>query len=722
MTAPDRATEPVAWAHGEGVVAHLGDDSLSLLLVSDGGVPAVAHWGAPLGPGPLDLAALERPIPVAALDVEVPVGIVAEAAAGWFGRPGLEGHRSGREFAPRFRLDRSEVAEPGVARFDLSDPIAALTLTLEVTVESGPLVQVRVVVTNVGSTPYELSALRLGFGVADGATELATFGGRWGLELLEHRAHWDRTSVVVENRRGKTSHERLGAVVVGSSGFGNQRGEVWAAHLGWSGNYEFICDAVTDGRRTIAAGELLAAGEITLDPGASYETPPLYLAYSGAGTNGVSRAFHAYQRSRSRTRPEPRPVQLNTWEAVYFDHDGDRLGLLADVAAECGIERFVLDDGWFGGRRSDQAGLGDWWVSDEVWPAGLGALVDRVTKLGMEFGLWVEPEMVNPDSDLYRRHPDWVLGDARYPLVLGRQQLVLDLGRADVRDHLFEAIDDLLGTYDISYLKWDHNRDLVAAATAEEGRAGRSGVHAQTVGTYELIDRLRRAHPRVDIETCASGGGRIDLGILARTDRVWASDSIDALDRLAIQRGFSLLFPPEVMGSHIGSPVAHVTGRQHRLGFRAASALFGWMGVEWNLLDASPEDRDQLQTVIEVHKRHRHLLHHGDVLRVDHPDPTVDVHGVLAADRSEALVAVSRVASGDSLHTAAVLVADLDPDRTYRLSVVDLGEPLGRARRQPAWLGGGLTMTGRQLAAVGVRAPVLDPESALVIHLEAVTS
>ncbi len=723
---------------GSPTVVHLGDDSVSFLVVSDGGMPVVAHWGRALGPDPLDPACLERPVPHAGLDADAPVGLVAEAGGGWFGRPGIEGGRQGRDFAPRFRLVGTETetgpemaigegSAPRGVRFELVDDVAELGLVIEVALNPGPVLAARATVTNRGAEPYELTALRLSVPVGDAALEAMTLGGRWGFELAEHRADWERSAVVVENRRGKTSHERVGAMLVGSPGFADERGQVWATHLAWSGNYELMADSVTDGRRVIMAGELLGPAEVVLGEGDRYATPWLHLAYSDAGTNPISRAFHRHHRAGRNDRV--RPVQLNTWEAVYFDHDLDRLGELAETAAKCGIERFVLDDGWFGARRDDRAGLGDWWVSPDVWPSGLGPLVDRVTGLGMEFGLWVEPEMVNPDSDLHRRHPDWVLADRRYPPVLGRNQLVLDLGRDEVRRYLFDAIDRLLTDHDIRYLKWDHNRDLVAPASGRDdpGRpAGVSGVHAHTLGVYELLDRIRAAHPGVDIESCASGGGRIDLAILARTDRVWASDSIDALDRLAIQRGFSLLFPPEVMGTHIGSPVAHLTGRRHDLPFRAASALFGWLGVEWNLLDATVEERARLTTAIETHKRFRPLLHGGDVLRVDHPDPTVDVHGVVAADRSEAIVAVSRLRSGPSQHTAAVVVAGLDPDRRYRIVPIDvdgsgLTGPVGRtagAKRQPRWLDGELVMTGRQLGAVGFRAPVLAPETSFVVHLD----
>ena len=504
-------------------------------------------------------------------------------------------------------------------------------------------------------------------------------------------------------------------VFAGTPSFTEHSGEVWGCHIGWSGNFELVCDSVTDGRRSLQVGELLASGEVCLGPGESYEMPDVYATYAPNGLNAVSNSFHAFMRARPQHPSTPRPVLLNIWEAVYFDHDLDALRGLADIAAQCGVERFVVDDGWFHARRNDDAGLGDWWVDTEVWPSGLSPLIEHVRGLGMQFGIWVEPEMVNPDSDLYRDHPDWTLVDPRYPAVFGRNQLVLDLGRTEVREYLFGLLDALLRDHDIAYVKWDMNRDLVAATSA-----GRAGVHRQTLGVYDLFDRLRAGHPGVEFETCASGGGRVDFGIFERTDRAWTSDSIDALDRQQIQRGFSLLFPPELMGSHIGSPIAHTTGRSHGLGFRAIAALFGSLGIEWNLLKASAEDRADVAAIVALHKELRPLLHHGTVVRVDHPDPEILVHGVVALDQSSAVFACTRLSSGSSLHAAPLRLVGLDPARTYDVSLVPIGGMTHRnARQQPAWLTEGLQMTGLQLSSLGFSAPILSPETSILLRLTA---
>lgn len=698
------------------VIAHLRTDATSIVLISDGGMPVLAHWGQALGNEPIDPAIFERPVVGGGLDLDPPVGIISEAALGWFGRPGIEGSRPGGiDFAPRFTLVSSEQTGNSLVAH-LTDEKAQLGLSIEIELAPSNVAVFCAELENTGDDPYRIAAFRLSLPIAQEAEELLTIGGRHAYEFAETRTPWNQVCLTVENRHGKTSHERLGVVFAGTAGFSEQRGNVWGCHIGWSGNYELVCDAVTDARKVIQVGELLLPGEIELDPGSTYRTPPVYASYSSTGLNSISRQFHSFLRARPHHPKLPRPIHLNTWEAVFFDHSLEKLAALADTAAAAGIERFVLDDGWFGSRRDDSKGLGDWWVSPDVWPDGLAPLIDHVKSLGMDFGIWVEPEMVNPDSELYLEHPDWALVDQRYPHVLGRNQLVLDISKPEVEQHIFGQLDALLRDHDIAYLKWDHNRDLVSPASS-----GRAGAHAQTEALYRLLDRIRDAHPSVDIETCASGGGRVDFGILDRTDRVWTSDSIDALDRHSIQRGYSLVFPPELMGTHIGTPTSHTTGRHHRLSFRAAAAFFGSLGVEWNILEASTSELDALARLIDLHKKHRGLLHRGNVLRLDHPDPTVEVSGVLAQDASEGLMSVTRLVSGPSHHTAPVRIPGLHADQTYRIRhVAELGEPIGLARKAPSWFGAEILMTGRQLSGTGLSFPQLNPESTLLIHIEIV--
>ena len=300
-------------------------------------------------------------------------------------------------------------------------------------------------------------------------------------------------------------------MAAGTPGFGFRHGEVWATHLAWSGDKRQWAESSALGASTLGSGELLAAGELSLQPQQSYTSPWTVAVYSAAGLDGLSDRLHPWIRSWS-TISRPRPVVLNTWEAVYFDHDLPTLTRLVEAAAEVGVERFVLDDGWFTGRTDDRRALGDWFVDSQKWPAGLSPLINVVHDAGLEFGLWVEPEMVSLDSDLARDHPDWVVGPI--DALTWRFQRVLDLGNPAAFDYLFSRIDALLAEYPIAYLKWDHNRDLLGGSA-----------HRQTAALYRLIDALRAAHPDVEIESCASGGARIDLGILERVDRVWTSDT-----------------------------------------------------------------------------------------------------------------------------------------------------------------------------------------------------
>jgi alpha-galactosidase len=396
-----------------------------------------------------------------------------------------------------------------------------------------------------------------------------------------------------------------------------------------------------------------------------------------------------------------------------MDHDLGTLTALADAAAEVGVERFVLDDGWFRGRRTDLAGLGDWEVDPEVWPEGLHPLVDHVKRLGLDFGLWVEPEMVNDDSDLARAHPEWVLRGRSSAAPEWRHQQVLDLQQPGAYAHVRDQLMALLDAYDIAFLKWDHNRDLVDVA-----HAGRPAAHGQTVAFYRLLDELRAARPDLEIESCASGGGRVDLEVLMRTDRVWPSDTIDAVERQRIQRWTSLLVPPELLGAHLGGPVAHTTGRRHGTGFRAATALLGHFGIEWDLRGLDAVERAEVAAWVALHKELRPLVSTGRLVRGDHADPAVLVTGVVAPDRCEAWFVVATVDTTVTQSVGAVLLPGLDPDRTYLVADRTPSGDGHRAGIGSTWIDGdGVVLGGRALAEVGVRLPATAPETARVLRV-----
>ena len=681
------------------VLHRLSSDRLTVVVDDSSAVPALVHWGPDPGAPPAGAGALmDRGLPPSTLDVDVPLALVS-VVVGDPGRPGLAGCRpDGSAAHPVFRALSCDV-DDGAVRFAAADEEAGLRL--DGRLQLGPTLAVAVSLTNTGSTPYLLQRLAVTLPLPPDADELLVFEGRWCAEMTPVRRKWTSGTVLAENRRGRTSHDHVPVAFAGRRGFGEASGPVHGFHLAWSGNSEVVLEQRSDGRRVAHLGELLLPGEVVVAPGETHDAPVVHGVW-GDGLVAASAGFHAEVRRHLPSRP--RPVTLNTWEAVYFDHDATVLRALADQAASVGVERFVLDDGWFGGRRDDTAGLGDWWVSPDAHPDGLGPLIDHVRSLGMEFGIWVEPEMVNPDSELFRAHPDWVLGR---PDVLGRNQLVLDLSIGACWTHLHDALDRLLADHDIAYVKWDMNRDLAGA-----------GAHAQVVALYRLLDALRAAHPDVEIESCASGGGRADLAILQRTCRVWASDCNDALERQVIQRGFSHLLPPEVVGAHIGPTRAHTTGRSQRLAFRAATALFGHLGIEWNLLDASERHLDALRWWIERHKELRPLLHGGDAVRLDRVDDSSLAHGVVAVDRSEALFALVQLTQSRRTTPAPVRLAGLDPDRTYRVEhLAAPGQVLGWGR-QPAWLtDGSVEASGSWLMAVGLQPPLQHPESAVLLRL-----
>ena len=442
----------------------------------------------------------------------------------------------------------------------------------------------------------------------------------------------------------------------------------------------------------------------------------MYLAASQGGLDDLAAQFHGYLRAQPAHPRPPRPVNLNVWEAVYFRHDLDKLTALADAAADLGAERFVLDDGWFQGRRDDRAGLGDWWVDEDVWPGGLHRLIDHVRGRGLQFGLWIEPEMVNPDSELFRAHPDWILSAGHRRPPLQRHQLVLDLTRPPVREYLRDRISALLSEYEIAYIKWDCNRDIINAGSG--ARLGAPAAHEQAQAVYELLDELRARHPQVEWESCAAGGGRIDVAMLEHVQRVWTSDMTDALARQSIQRWTGQLVPPEYLGAHVAAPFSHQTGRYMPMSLRGATALFGHFGIEADITRTSPEDLAELADWIGLYKRHRGLIHSGRMVRLDTPDDTAWMYGVVATDASTALMSYVQLDEPRNNQPAALRVPGLDPEGRYRVTDVTPGP---RPPRRPG-LGEpqseGLEVSGAALTGIGLAISPQRPLTPVVVLID----
>lgn len=570
------------------------------------------HWGARLpdaiaaGPG------LEsgRPVPTFSLDVPVPFTLVPTFGLGWYGQSALLAHRAGRDFAQGL-ADCSALQQGQRLSCRLHDAVAGIAILVEILLDPATdVAQITTSVANIGDGVIDLQWLAAAT-LPLPAQPLAVrhFTGRHTNEFAEQTDTLGHGIWLRENRHGITSHGHVPGAVVLGPGCSDSAGPAWGAQLAWSGNHRQLIERLDDGRSQWQLGGWLAPGEVRLAPGERHDSPAVLACFSPDGLGGVARNFHGAVRQRAGARPGPRPVLINSWEGFYFDHDPVRMMALADAAAAIGVERFVLDDGWFAGRDDDRTSLGDWFVDARKYPAGLKPLADHVRGLGMEFGLWVEPEMVSPDSDLFRAHPDWALQLAGRPLATARNQLVLDLTRADVTDHLFARLSALVADLGVAYLKWDHNRDLAPAGDA----AGRPAYGRQVAACWALMDRLRAAFPGLEIESCAGGGGRIDAGMAVRAQRFWASDCIDARLRIGLQRGFLQFLPPEMMGAHIGAERCHTSGRRFSLPFQALVAMQGHLGLEFDLTRLDAGERARLAGWIAFYKDHRHLLHGGAV-------------------------------------------------------------------------------------------------------------
>ena len=702
-----------------------GDTSLVLSWPDAQTLPVVAHWGANLGECGEDelgqLISAQVPPTVSDQVEAVPLcTLLPDPSRAWYGTPGFELVIRGDTAHPitQLRHLRTErISDTSIAIVSVpTDWPEALTVTIELQMFATGMVRQRATVEVMGDEPIEVVSLTPAMPVPHGATEILDLTGRHLRERHPQRLPFQVGTHLRETRRGRTSLQSPTLMAVGAQGFGFGAGEVWAAHVGWSGNQRLLAERVHPGHRILAGGELLSSGEVRLGLGEQYSSPWVYFSH-GTGLDAIAAQHHDFLRSLPGRATRRRPVTLNTWEAVYFHHDLPTLSRLAQAAAEVGVERFVLDDGWFGGRRDDTAGLGDWQVSAAVWPEGLGPLVDRVRELGMEFGLWVEPEMVNPDSDLARAHPEWLLGPATRDPWTARNQQVLNLADpaayAHVRDHLLKLLDE----YEIAYLKWDHNRDLLEPLSRTTGAPI---VHQQTLAVYQLVDELKAAHPGLEIESCSSGGGRVDLGVLARTDRVWASDCIDVIERDTIQRFTSLLVPPEMMGCHIGAASSHSTGRSATLVDRVGSAFLGHLGIEWNLTEADADELAGLGHAVTAWKERRDLLSSGAVVHADDPEPGRSLTGVVSRDRGQALFQLTVTATSETYPSPRLRLPELDAQRRYRVQHLD-ATAAGLPHGAPAWLTTGVSLTGQVLAEAGLAAPTLPPGSVLLLEVTADT-
>ncbi|WP_415182640.1 alpha-galactosidase [Phaeovulum sp.] len=673
----------------------LRDARQSLVLAShENRLPEVIYWGAVLPEGE-DLSQLvassEMDVTGGMLDRNPELSISPEASQTFPGEPGLIARDgAGAPLRPAFRFASQEV---GADRLVLVYRDAALGVTYRADFAldaTTGMITARATLDS--QTPIALHWLAAPvFPAPQLCDEMLEFSGRWCGEFQITATPWGPGQRVRDNHTGRSGHEHFPGLILPTRGASKTGGETRAFHYGWSGGHRMVAEELPDGRRQIQFGHA-SGSELTL--GTRYETAPLYAAYSDAGSNGCAVIFQRHLRDRIVQFPAaamPRPVHYNCWEAVYFDHDLTALCDIADRAAKLGAERFVLDDGWFGRRDDDTTSLGDWQIDPRKYPEGLAPLIAHVNALGMGFGLWFEPEMVNLDSDLARTHPDWLLGPKDQ--IEGRQQRVLDIARQDVRDHLFAAIDAILSAHPIEYVKWDHNRVLPHADAA------------QTRGIYALLDRLRAAHPGVEFESCASGGGRIDFGVLERTTRVWLSDSNDALERLRIQHDAALFLPMVVTGSHVGPRHCHTSGRVIDIRMRAWVAAQRHMGFEMDPRELTEDEAQALSEVTTWWKANRGWRARADILRLETGDPAVIAELQLAEDGLRFVVFAGQGETSAQILPRPLRLTGLDPQARYRLRLRNGAQAPALSRGAPALKAGVLALSGQALMGHGVNLP-----------------
>jgi len=509
---------------------------------------------------------------------------------------------------------------------------------------------------------------------------LHSLSGRWAAEWqLDHRPVLP-SQTVLESRRGSTGQQNNPWFALTHTSSSEDAGPVWFGALAWSGSWRITVEPDVKRRIRVTGGYNPFDFSYRLAPGEALDTPVFFAGYTTGGLGEASRLLHHFELTHvlpQAPHPRARPVLYNSWEATEFNVNEPGQVKLAEMAARIGVERFVMDDGWFGARDNDHAGLGDWVVNPRKFPHGLQPLIERVRALGMDFGLWVEPEMVNPDSDLYRHHPDWVLNFKGRPRTEGRNQLVLNLARQDVRDHLFHVLDDLLTHNDIAFLKWDYNRNWSEPGWPEREPEDQQKVYVAYVqNLYWIMQRLRERHPKLEIESCSGGGGRVDLGIMRLTDEVWTSDNTDPFDRLSIQDGFTYAHTPGVMMAWVTDSPNWVNQRSTSLEYRFLSSMQGSLGVGADLSHWNEQDFQTAQRLITEYKSIRTTVQQGNLYRLISPRDGSEysaTQSVSSDGRQSVLFAF--------LHSSSMLypyprirLKGLDPQARYRLRVV-AGKP-----------------------------------------------
>ena len=566
------------------------------------------------------------------------------------------------------------------------DKLTGLKVTLYYTIfHDLDVITRRVTVLNDGTQTIKLlKVMSVCIDMDNEDYDVISLNGAWSRERHIQRQRVGIGKYAVGSLRGESSHQANPFLAVLDHNATQENGRVYGFNLVYSGNFLAQCERSQWDSVRILLGIHPGHFCFKLEKGERFEAPEAVLVYSNAGLDKMTQTFHdLYRRHliRSPYKDKERPVLINNWEATYFDFDSEKLLGIAKEAAKSGIEMLVMDDGWFGNRDTDDMALGDWYVNEKKLRGGLKKLVDEINQIEvagsgkkMQFGIWVEPEMISPDSDLYREHPDWAIGIPNRTGTLIRNQYVLDLSRREVIERVYGMIHDVLASANIAYVKWDMNRALSDIAGAELP-ADRQGelMHRYVLGLYEMQERLITDFPGLLLENCSGGGGRYDPGMLYYSPQIWCSDDADAIERLSIQEGTALVYPLSTMGAHICDCPNHVVFRNTPFKTRGHVALSGTFGYELDVTKISEEDRALIPSQVKMYHKYHSLIRNGDYYRIDSfsQNHLWDVSEVVAKDKSEALVTYVQVLGRPNFHSVRIHLRGLDPEAKYEVSAED---------------------------------------------------
>lgn len=585
------------------------------------------------------------------------------------GKPRLAG-------LPATYVESNEEAQTLV--LELADDYSGLKVELSYTVfaEHGAIAR-SVQFTNEGGESLRLlRALSASVDFHDSEYEWLYLHGAWARERHMERRPVKPGGTRIESRRGSSSHQFNPFAALLRPGATEHSGEVFGFSFVYSGNFLMEAEVDQFGMTRVIAGINPFDFGWLLEPGASFQTPEVVMVYSKEGLGGMSRTYHRLYRKRlcrGVFRDKERPILVNNWEATYFNFNADKIEEIARAGAELGIELFVLDDGWFGKRNDDTSSLGDWIVDRNKLPNGLEDLAKRVNRLGLQFGLWVEPEMISPNSDLYRAHPDWCLHVPGRRRTEGRRQLILDLSREDVRDYLFQVLSQVFSSAPIAYVKWDMNRNMTEIGSAVLGVERQfETAHRYMLGLYELMERITSAFPHILFESCSGGGGRFDPGMLYYMPQTWTSDDTDAVERLKIQYGTSIVYPVSAIGAHVSAVPNHQVHRFTSLDMRGNVAMSGNFGYELDLTKFSEEERKIVKRQVAAYKSLRSLIQQGDLYRLKSPfEGNETAWMFVSEDKKEAVVFHFKVLAEPNVPLRRLVLQGLDPNRDYVVDGVE---------------------------------------------------